>query len=175
MTAAAQRKKENVHATVSPWGGASLLDKHGALQRAVDAYNGCISTIVGAVSEFKRGLNTAQFEQRIQNTERELQRSRLEKRRIEMATVCVHYTTTRAHRDELEEEGKRLQRALLIEQTAFLNTYFAAINRVFTSLGSGRFAIAPEHSRRGNMPTVQLPCFLQRRACYSEQTAVLLQ
>jgi len=156
LAVAVQHKRERVHTAVPPWGAASVVEQLHALSRAVDAYNHSLRPIVSAIADFKNGLNAEQVAIRVQNTQRDLERLRLEKRRIESDVVCRNYSAASSRKRELESQVEGLQDELAREQTEFLTRYFATINRIFASLGSRRFTIAPEPSRRGNMPTVHL-------------------
>jgi hypothetical protein len=151
-----QHKRERVHTAVPPWGGASVLEQLHALSSAVDAYNHSLHPIVSAIADFKNGLNAEQVDRRVQNAQRDLDRLQLEKRRIESEVACRNYSVASSRKGELESQKEVLQDELEREQTEFLTRYFATINRIFASLGSRRFTIAPESSRRGDMPTVHL-------------------
>jgi len=176
LSEAVQRKRENVHVAVPPWDSSAVVDQQTALARTVEAYNQCIAPISAAIAHFKAGLDAAQVARRAQDAQRDLETLRLQKRRIESEVVCRGYSDATDRRRTLEVEGSRLQEELEREQTVFLNRYFVAINRIFVALGSSRFAISAESSRRGNMPTIQLRvCFngvpiIQDRlhACFSE-------
>jgi wobble nucleotide-excising tRNase len=156
LTATVQRKKENVHAAAPAWGAADVLHEYDALRRAVDAYNGVIQVVSAGIAQFKSTLDPAHVVQRIQDHERVIQRLRLDRRRIELNVACQEYTSVRDRKDRMQGEVARLQDELELEQTVFLTRYFVAINRIFSTLGSRRFAITAEQSRRGNMPTVHL-------------------
>ena len=156
LAEAVQRKRENVHISTSAPDHSEVVRHRDALVGAIEAYNECITFFSAAIAEFKAGLDAAQVSQRIQEAQDELDSLRFQKRRLESDASCRTYSDLDARRVRLETEANRLQEELEEEQTTFLATYFEAINRIFIALGSNRFAISAEASRRGNMPTIQL-------------------
>lgn len=156
LTAAVQSKKENVHASAPPWGAGPSLDQYSALYRATDEYNRVIQSLIAGIARFKSNLDPDQIENRIREGDDALQKLRLCKRRLELSDTCQVYDRALTREGEIQREIDHLQEALEQEQTAFLDRYFSAINRIFAQLGSRRFTISSERSRRGHMPTIQL-------------------
>lgn len=156
LAEAIQHKKDNIHAAVPVPDLTELKQHKQTLDHAIATYNESITPIISAIAEFKAGLDAALVERRIQESQRSIEALRMQKRRVETNTACRTYSETTSRKATLEAESTRLQAELEREQTTFLTRYFGAINRIYTSLGSNRFAISAETSRRGNMPTIQL-------------------
>jgi wobble nucleotide-excising tRNase len=156
LTASVQRKKENIHVGMPPWCEAAALAPFEALSRAVEDHNRSLRQVLDSIARFKAGLGVEQSTERIRIMEAQVARFRLEKKRIELGRASSEYVALSGQRRTLEQEVARLQEQLATEQTSFLERYFETINTLFTRLGSRRFSIAAEQSRRGNMPTIQL-------------------
>jgi hypothetical protein len=156
LAEAIQHKRENAHAAAPVPDAADLLCQKQMLTRALEAYNEGLMPIITAIAEFKAGLDAAIVERRIHESERDIASLRLHKRRIETDAACRTYSEITLRKAESEAECVRLQIELEREQTAFLTRCFETVNRIYSALGSNRFTISAETSRRGNMPTIQL-------------------
>ncbi len=176
VAATIQRKREAVHSAIPIIDATALLDHWQRLATRISDYNSNIHRALSEIGTFKASLDSAQVSRRIQGTAQVLSALHLQKKRHDLDAVCRAYSELRARLQTLEAESAQRQQELDTEQSAFLGRYFAAINRIFSSLGSSRFTISSETSRRGNMPTIQLrvayndtPITPERlRTCFSE-------
>jgi hypothetical protein len=176
LAEAIQHKRENAHAATPAPDAADILRHRQLLVRAIETYNEGIRPLIAAIAEFKAGLDAATVERRIQESERDIATLRIHKRRIETDAACRTYSEMSVRKAAREAECARLQVELEREQTAFLTRCFGTINRIYAAIGSSRFTISAETSRRGNMPTIQLRVAYNRTAitpdrlhrCFSE-------
>jgi wobble nucleotide-excising tRNase len=156
LTEAVQHKKENAHTAIPLPNSDEIALSMASLTRAFEEYNQCLMPLSEAISAFKTGLDASQVEQRIQEGQQNANMYQYHKRRLELDAACRTHVEAVTRKVTLESESTRLQDELAVEQTTFLTSYLDAINRIFTDLGSNRFTIDAESSRRGNMPTIQL-------------------
>jgi hypothetical protein len=145
-----------MHSAAPPWDSARAEAQLAKLSHGLTEYNQNIAPIIASINRFRSGLNAHQVMVAIHALESDLATLRIKRRRIESDAACRNYSQALDRKRRLEEENARLQQELEQEQSNFLNRYFGVINETFSALGSGRFTIAMETSRRGNMPTVQI-------------------
>ena len=151
-----EQKRQAMHSATDSWECSGTIQAYGGLCSLVSRYDAAVNELAQKIEEFKEGLNTAHVNNKISEIERQVTDKKLNLRRARSNTACESYLSTTTEKDEVVAEIVALEEQLQQDQNIFLNTYFDAINSIFSRLGSQRFVISKRISRRGNMPTIQL-------------------
>lgn len=124
---------------------AKIVDFNTAIQR----YSEAIEPLNVMLIEFKNGQDVADLQE-----EKRLEAVNeigitLSRKRLNLDVICVQYNDLKAQIVTDTASYATDKEALELAQKAFLNTYFVAINTLFTRIGSTDFAISRKVNRGG--------------------------
>jgi len=156
LTKSISLKKENIHINVGSWVDVSDTKKISEIASLVGDYNKCLQPVIDAINQFRGELDRSIIEDRIVGNNEELTLLKRMALRIDLTNACSEYLNIIRYKKMITDALMRLEDELDREQSNFLGEYYEAINSVYSSLGSKRFSIDIERSKRGYMPTIQL-------------------
>ncbi len=157
-----QQKRESVHAPVGPWEQPEFLAVLDEVITTCIEYNELLLAVQTRILTFKEHLDPSILSAELDTLRAAIAGLQSQQQRLAIDEHCRRYIALRCRQEELDREIPVLQRQLETAQACFLDEYFAAINHLFSALGSSGFGISRRVNRRGNLPTVELiPTYCQ--------------
>ncbi|MBL1320432.1 MAG: AAA family ATPase [Methylophaga sp.] len=117
--------------------------------RAINDYSAVAGQINAILNEYKSSLNEAQLKSQLAVITQEQTQVSLSLKRISLEPLCVQYRQKLATVNQLDATYKSQKQQLEQSQTAYLDTYFNLINKLFRQLGSSNFEIIKVPNNRG--------------------------
>jgi wobble nucleotide-excising tRNase len=110
-------------------------------EQLIEGINLTIDAINQSITTLKDGLNKADLDSAIEQLEKELDAVALNVRRYQSVEQCNEYLDTSRAIHVLEREIPQQEEELEKEQSAFLDCFFADINKYFKCFGSHDFLL----------------------------------
>ena len=109
------------------------------------------------IEDFKRPYHdTKAIQGKIEQITQEIKDLTYEKARIEQDKDCQEYLGLQKGIDKLQESIGRLEERLETDQSNYLESYFAEVNRLFRRLGGKNFELEKVTERKGHLPVYSL-------------------
>ena len=151
-----EKKDANIHQSIDSWNNQEVLDLFNSVENKSTEYNSLITTINLILNTFKDGLEISKIEDDKIIIKKEILDVNNNLMRINHDAECKKYNDLITKVRTLEKEKAILNNKLEQDQNTFIDNYFEKINAIFSGVGSDKFSISKEVSRRGNLPTINL-------------------
>ena len=109
------------------------------------------------IEDFKKPYHdTKTIQGKIEQITQEIEGLTYKKARIEQDKDCQEYLGLQKGIDELQESIGKLEEQLEMDQSSYLKSYFAELNRLFRRLGGKNFKLEEVTERKGYLPVYSL-------------------
>lgn len=146
------KKEDTPHTPLAPVNEPSVISLEKQIKNYVSEYNTWIGICNAEIETFKKGTNTAELTQRLEEIKRNGKTERFNNQRIKLASQCDEYIALNTQLTELEKDIETLEKKLKTEQSDYLKIFFDSLDGWFKRFGSRDFTLERGESWQGHTP-----------------------